>query len=393
MKKIGLCLATVMLLMGMNGCKDRAGSEGPLPVLDFRADIPDQEVALQDLGKVRYFRLHTPGDVLLGDQMKLAPGEHGLFFFGPSSGDVIGFDKKGEMICRFNRKGQGGEEYVRIRHILYDAKRQEIFLDAITQMQVYDPEGNFKRTLKIPESYQMDVVESVDENTMVFLDMQGALFVKEGETTRIDDNPEASNQPFVVMDKDTGEKIERLPLVSNERYRSMIVTTRDGRPFVLLNRMRNLLACDGGGCVISEPAADTLYLLSPDRQLKPVFAKLPLSTEKDGKIACEIRALTPDKMLVNAVFLKDEGQMTLRNELYLYTVKENTFSHVKLANKDWKNGDMMNFVFNNNKLYYILYPFTLLEAMEKGELSGELAEITKTLDEDENLILMEVDLD
>ena len=42
MKKIGLCLATVMLLMGMNGCKDRAGSEGPLPVLDFRADIPDQ---------------------------------------------------------------------------------------------------------------------------------------------------------------------------------------------------------------------------------------------------------------------------------------------------------------------------------------------------------------
>ena len=66
MKKIGLCLATVMLLMGMNGCKDRAGSEGPLPVLDFRADIQDQEVALQDLGKVRYFRLHTPGDVLLG---------------------------------------------------------------------------------------------------------------------------------------------------------------------------------------------------------------------------------------------------------------------------------------------------------------------------------------
>lgn len=63
MKKIGLCLATVMLLMGMNGCKDRAGSEGPLPVLDFRADIPNQEVALQDLGKVRYFRLHTPGDL------------------------------------------------------------------------------------------------------------------------------------------------------------------------------------------------------------------------------------------------------------------------------------------------------------------------------------------
>ena len=58
MKKIGLCLATVMLLMGMNGCKDRVGSEGPLPVLDFRADIPDQEVALQDLGKMRFVCIH-----------------------------------------------------------------------------------------------------------------------------------------------------------------------------------------------------------------------------------------------------------------------------------------------------------------------------------------------
>ena len=352
------------------------GSEGPLPVLDFRADIPDQEVALQDLGKMRYFRLHTPGDVLLGDQMKLAPGEHGLFFFGPSSGDVIGFDKKGEMICRFNRKGQGGEEYVRIRHILYDAKRQEIFLDAITQMQVYDSDGNYKRTLKVPDSLQMDVVESVDENTLVFLDMKDVFLVKDGGTASMRESQEVSNQPYVQMDKETGKKIERLPVISDNRFRSMIITTRDGRPFVLLNRMRNLLACDGGGCVISEPAADTLYLLSPDRQLKPVFAKLPLSTEKDGKIACEIRALTPDKMLVNAVFLKDEGQMTLRNELYLYTVKENTFSHVKLANKDWKNGDMMNFVFNINKLYYILYTLTLLEEMEKGEVSGELAEIT-----------------
>ena len=98
-------------------------------------------------------------------------------------------------------------------------------------------------------------------------------------------------------------------------------------------------------------------------------------------------------MLVNAVFLKDEGQMKLRDELYLYNVAENSFSHVKLTNKDWQNGDMMNFVFNNNKLYYTLYPFTLLEAMEKNELGGDLLEITKSLDEDENLILMEVSLD
>mgnify|MGYP000311430129 CR=1 FL=1 len=29
-----------------------------------------------------------------------------------------------------------------------------------------------------------DVIESLDENAMVFLDMKGALFVKEGETAK-----------------------------------------------------------------------------------------------------------------------------------------------------------------------------------------------------------------
>ena len=145
MKRICLCAVTVMLVVGLNGCKNGAKNEGPLPVLDFRADIPDREAALQDLGKVRYFRLQTPENVLLGDQMKLIP------------------NKKGEMISHFNRKGQGGEEYARIRHILYDEKRQELFLDGITQMQVYGLDGTYKRSFSLPDSLQMDVIESLDE--------------------------------------------------------------------------------------------------------------------------------------------------------------------------------------------------------------------------------------
>lgn len=51
-----------------------------MPVLDFRTDIPAKEVALQDIGKVRYFRLQTPEKVLLGDQMKLAAGGGAILF-------------------------------------------------------------------------------------------------------------------------------------------------------------------------------------------------------------------------------------------------------------------------------------------------------------------------
>lgn len=51
MKKIWLCLAVVALLPGLNGCRGKAGSEGPLPVLDFRADIPKRMLPCRNWGK------------------------------------------------------------------------------------------------------------------------------------------------------------------------------------------------------------------------------------------------------------------------------------------------------------------------------------------------------
>lgn len=127
-----------------------------------------------------------------------------------------------------------------------------------------------------------------------------------------------------------------------------------------------------------------------------VFLRRTPSLETMGdKTVLAVLAATPAYMLIKTFLLKHiEGEDKLNEKLYLYASKNKSFSGCEFHNRDFENaGDVFtNFYVANNKLYFILYPYVLLEALENGKLSGELMEITKTLDEEDNPIIMEVSL-
>lgn len=396
MKQISIFFLAFALLGGLGSCQNNAvdNRSKALPVLDFRQDIPEKEVTLQHLGTVQYLRFNAPEDVLLGDHMRLAPSkmDH-LFFYSSGDGDVLRFDKKGTFISRFNHKGQGGDEYTDIRQFVADPERGEVFICAFNKVLVYDLEGTYKRTLAIPDSILVDGMASLNKQTLLFVNMKDAPFVKEGVVTKFNEaflDPNA--YPFVLMDKETGETIENLPLVSEGRFQSFLITMRDNKPFFLLGRQQRLFPTNGV-CLMSEPASDTLYALSDKQVLAPLLTRLPSTKEKEGKISCALMAATPRTMLIEALFLKDEGENNLKRRLYIYNVPEDTFVSGKLISSDFEGHDFMNPVVANNKLYFVLYPNILLEAMKSGKLSGKLLEIASALDEEDNPVLMIVDLE
>lgn len=395
MKNIFITLSAIAFIYVLGACNHKAKTNSPLPVLDLQTGITEREVSVQDLGKVRYIHLQVSDSILLGDQMKLAASKNSLFFFNSSTGEVIGFNKEGKQISRFNRKGQGGEEYARIRQVIYDDEREEVFLLSWEKKQllVYEPDGKYKRSLSLPDSIQPECIVSLDRNSLVLLDMNQAPFVKDGGELDTSQPGLPGDHPFMVMDKETGKDSKYLPVVSGDRYHSFLLTSKDSRPFLLLGRLNYLYPCNDG-CILSEPAADTIFFLSPGQQVKPVLTRIPSAKEKEGRISLEVRAATSKIMLVKALFIKQDGLEKLPSQLYLYTIPENKFTGCRLKNTDWQGADITDQgIFDNNKLYYILYPFNLHEAMDKGLLSGELLEISKTLDEDDNPILMEVALD
>lgn len=396
MNKIDLFLSVFVLLCGLNSCsgKSENKNEAPLPVLDFRKDIPEKTLAMQDLGKVRYVRFNTSDSVLLGDQMRLTVDGGNPFFYDSGAGYIVGFDKEGNMLCSFNRKGQGSEEYTDIRQFVYDEARKEVFLFSSGRkgIVVYGLDGTYKRLLPISDSILVDGLATLDKETLILLDTKDTPFIQDGVPVQL--NPSASNPseyPFVLIDKETGEQSRLQTFRSANRYQSFVLTNKDGKPFIYLGRQSHLFSVNGQ-CLLSEAASDTIYALSSGQLQVPLLTRLPSVKEKEGKISCTMMAVTPNTMLIEAIFLKYEGGDGLKRQQYIYNVKENTFSAYKLTSTDFKDREFSTPVVSDNKLYYVLYPYLLLEALEKNQLSGELQDVARALSEDDNPILMEVAL-
>ena len=383
------------LLIGFVSCSDKSNRENyQLPVLDFRNEIPEKTFVLQDVGDVRYVRFHASDSVLLGDRMRLSVNRDHMFFYSSGDGDVIHFNKDGVLLSRFNRKGQGAEEYTDIRQFVYDTDRKEIFIFTTGRMgvSVYDSNGTYKRFLPCPDEVMIDGMASLDKQRLILVNMRNAKYIKDGEPVKlVASSPDPDEYPFVLLDKETGKHAPFSAIRSENRFQSFVLTMRDNKPFMYLARQLRLFPA-GDQCLISEPASDTAYSVSADLSLTPVFAHLPSVKDNNGKISCSVMALTSQTMLIEAVPLKYEGGNDLQRKLYLYNVPGNDFSACKFVSHDFSGHDFLNPVVADNKLYYIIYPFTLLQAYGANKLSGELLEIAKTLDEEDNPILMEVSL-
>lgn len=393
MKKIASVLA-ILLFWGLLGCVPTSSRQQSVPVLDFRTEIPQKTFALEDVGNVRYLCFNAPDSVLLGEEMKLSVAGNNLFFYDPGQGDIVGFSNSGDLIFHFNRKGQGNEEYTDIRQFVYDTDRREIFIFTTGRkgIAVYGPDGSYKRLLPVPDTIMLDGMASLDRQKLILLDMKNAQFVKDGDPVKFSpDFPSPGEYPYVLFDKETAEFAPLAVLKSENRFNSFVLTMKDNRPFIYLGRQSHLFT-SGRQCLISEPASDTAFALSPDLSLTPVFTRLPSVREKEGKISCSVMASTSRTMLVEAITLKYEGGDGLVRKQYLYNVPESSFSLCKFAGNDFEGYEFQNPVIADNKLYYILYPYTLLEAQKANKLHGGLQKIAEIMGEEDNPILVEVTL-
>lgn len=369
-----------------------------LPVLNMQEKYSDEKVNIQDIGKVQYICFKVPDDVLLGDHLTFMPFRNSLFFYGRDQGEVLGFNLDGSFIGRFNRKGQGADEYAVIDKLAYDENKQEVYLlskHKTLRLFVFDMKGNCKRVMPILDTFQPWNILFLDTDFLLAYDIANTAVFRDGKMEKLTPrDPAPAERPFILLDKNTGKIISKLPVSLKNRIRPFVKSRHQGLPWVFIAPM-NYLVDGSNGQILNDPVADTTYLLLPNRSLKPILRRTPsLETMKD-KTVLAVLAATPAYMLIKTFLLKHiEGEDKLNEKLYLYASKNKSFSGCEFHNRDFENaGDVFtNFYVANNKLYFILYPYVLLEALENGKLSGELMEITKTLDEEDNPIIMEVSL-
>ncbi|MGL4493551.1 MAG: 6-bladed beta-propeller, partial [Tannerellaceae bacterium] len=100
----------------------------PLQLINVQQTYPDKEVKLSELAKVTYVQPKTEGSDYL---VKSSPTDitlNSILIVERENGDVMLFDRNGTPVSKFNKQGQGPEEYIDIFKALYDEKKKEVYI-------------------------------------------------------------------------------------------------------------------------------------------------------------------------------------------------------------------------------------------------------------------------
>lgn len=400
MKKSGLFLWGFLLLVGGTvGAENVKTVKQEVPVLNVEKKLSQKKVTVQSLGKVRYIRFSAPADVLLGDYMTLFPDKNSLFFCGRQNGDVVGFDREGNFLGKFNHQGQGANEYGTISQLVYDEANKEVCLvvqGTTSKLFVFDMKGECKRVLPLSAALKPWKITSFNPDLWLLFDIENTFVIRNGEVQKlVDGTPGPTLQPFILIDKRTGKEAGRLPVTIPNRFRPFVLTRHQGLPWVFIAQINNVIQY-GDNQILNDPASDVCYQAFPDCTVKPLLTRTPAVATMKEKTIVSVQAASSRYMLIKQVILKAfEDEDNLREQLILYSADDNSFVACELSNADYKGkSDLFTkFYTAGNKIYFVLYPNALLEALDQHKLSGDLHRIAMELDEEDNLILMEVTLD
>jgi len=304
-----------------------------------------------------------------------------------ASGSVLFFSKDGMPKSRFNRRGQGPEEYLFPQRVLFDETTDDVYvMDQRGRIQVYSSTGMHKRVLTMPKgAMPVNNIVSYDDSSLFFYDESILL-----KRIAADYNKSADSiwfSPFYRISKHDGAVLDYLELQIAPIFLGII--TQEGIRVPPRGITRIIKSKEG--IFLCNPESDTVFLYRKNQPLLPVIYKTPSATLAD-----------PMTYLNNCI---DEGNYQF---MEVYTVAGNEFAaqlpvkfylrnkntgevvHPKIFLPDYK-GKMFDFSFSavrkdyvNGQVYFELGLYELKEAYRENKLSGKLKELVATLNEDED---------
>ena len=384
MEKVNTIFAIIILIIVV-GCKgDKKSTDEFITVDITKSYTSKKELILQDFMDVEYIPLET-NDNFVNQGFVMDMGKEIILVKNiTNDGDIFIYDRHGKALRKFNRKGQGGEEYLYILNLALDEDKGEIFInDHYSQkIIVYDLFGNFKRRFKYQknkeELFYTDMFNYDKDNLICY--------------NRL--NKEIG---FVLVSKQDGSitKEIKIPFKEKKSLMKQLIDQSGGVYSVSPDAYSSIINFKGNW-ILTEYSSDTVYTLLPDYIIKPFIVRTP-----------SIQSMNPEDFLVLRFFSDRYYFMeTVRNEynfdtregfpttsFIMYDKHENTFFGYNVYNGDFstKKEIYMNFFTSLNYeigSWYPLESFRLVESLKKGELIGKLKEIATTLDEESNRVIM-----
>ena len=377
--------AALLLALLATSCSNGNQQTSTIPQIDMNANYPEKEICLQNIAEVSYIPLETTDEMLYeGEIIELS--ENGIVGVDKMNDRLLLFYPEGKARSLLSRKGEGPQEYIHLGDVAVDWKREEIFVShrGGERFQVYTLNGEYKRTLEVNESLRQNDLSSFDDNHLLAFKEK---MIKGGYNKLVD-----PYRPMLLISKEDG-RVDSLSYIK-EYIASLVISNLSAQAYISLP----VYVKSGHTIHLSDMGADTIYTVHKDGSLSPYMTRTPaVESDEKGDFFLVLNGVSNryDIMTRQAKKLELGSDFVARDELshsLMYDRKEGDIFRPDFKNQDCPSLDIdLKFVTGyDNCAHYELDAFELIEALEAGELSGDLKTIAEGLKEDDNPVLMVV---
>jgi len=379
MKKVISNLAIALLAITI-GCAGEKQSSDDLIIVDVKKSYSSKkELILQDFMDVEYIALETT-DEFLNQGFVMDIGKEVILIKNIiNDGYIFVYDRKGNCLRKFNRIGQGPEDYTFILCIALDEDNNEMFVNdqMSRKIVVYDLYGKFKRSFKHKEgsgSLFYTFIFNYDKDNLICYDQF---------------NEEIG---FVLISKRDGRVTKEINIPFKEKK---LLLQRSSRYYAGPGQYPTIIPF-ADNWILAEISSDTIYTLLQDYRLIPFVVRIPSIQTMDPGIFLVLRSLTERYYFMETiknVYDFETGRGFPRTFM-MYDKQENTFFGYNVYNGDYssKQEIYMNALRPVNheiESWQSIEAYQLVEAYKKGVLKdGKLKEIASKLDVEDNPVIM-----
>ena len=379
MKKV---IFLVAALLGLASCTGEKKEKEAFITVDITASYPEKDLVLQDFMDVEYVPLETSDEFLSQGRISYV-GENIIVAANKRQGDILLFDRAtGKGIRKINHKGFGPEEYIMPYNVVLFEDKNEMFVNdgPTSKIQVYDLEGNYKRTIKYKQGALVSLLIDFNDEYFLSQNVFDPIMQDAGET-------------FIYLSKKDGTMTNIKVPYQKRLSVIMAKVFPDGSTQGAFPENSDFIDPFQDGWLLTEPSADTIYFYKADRSLKPFIVRTPSVQTMSPEVFLFPGVLTDDYYFMQSVtkeydFDKNEG---MPSTPLVYDVAEQKIYKYTVHNADYEDREENLSKQNvNNKIafYQALPADELIEAQEDGKLKGKLSDIAAHLDIEDNPVVM-----
>jgi hypothetical protein len=365
-------------------CSSNKQSHGELPYIDAQKDYPEKEINLTGIADISYVRLNTDSADFIYKGTINYVTQNTIVVADRSSNSVLLFAKDGSPKSRFNRRGQGPEEYTDAAFVMYDETADEVYVspDFSDYINVYSASGQYKRKLTLPQRNINGQMAFFDDQSILVYDNTNLWqsIVNGYSNEKMTFTEQSADSSFYLISCADGTVLEYVDLPRN----NIDLSYRDHTGFGQIGYARVRKSPDG--LFLYNPENDTVFLYTKDKSLIPFMHKKPLLSDSNPLAVMDICMAAGGFQFISLSFYRENESPS--EKYYMRDKETGEIFRQKFILPDYKekvfyfNPRLSNYY--ENGYHFELDIFELKEAYRENGLSGKLKELASTLNEEED---------